>query len=207
MVAFTPQEHARLEHAVAEAEQQTSAEIVLSVTEASDSYETFALLGASIAGVLALAVLAIFWPDSHVRFALVVSLGAASLVGFALQWQPLRLAVVPPALRARAASRLARLQFAEAVAGRTKAANGLLIFVSVAEHHVEILPDRGLAATIPDSVWQGIVSHLPTEVQRDGVVDSLVGVVKACTRELARAYPYEAGDVNEISNAVNIPKG
>ena len=206
MVAFTPQEQSRLEHAVAEAESQTTAEVVLSVAEASDTYETFALLGAGLAGVLALAVSAIVWPDSHVRFALMVSLGAAAIAGLLLRWQPLRLAVVPPAVRARAAARLARRQFADAVVGRTKAANGVLIFVSLAEHHVEILPDRGLAAKIPESVWQGIVSHLPTEVQRDGLADSLVGVVKACTRELAKAYPYEAGDVNEIPNAVNIPK-
>ena len=206
MVAFTPQEHARLEHAVAEAERQTSAEVVLSVAEASDDYEAYALLGAGIAGVLALIVLAVLWPDSHVRFALMVALGAAATVGLILQWQPLRIAVVPRSLRTRAASRLARLQFAQAVAGHTKAANGLLIFVSVAEHHIEILADRGIVAKIPDSTWQGIISHLPSEVRRTGLTDSLVGVIKACTGALAAAFPYEAGDVNEIPNAVNTPK-
>jgi putative membrane protein len=206
MVGFTPQEHARLEHAVAEAEQQTSAELVLSVAEAADDYEAFALLGAGVAGVLALTVLAIFWPDSHVRFAVMVASGAAVVVGLILQWQPLRVAVVPASIRAGTAARLARLQFADSVAGRTKAANGLLIFVSVAEHHIEILPDRGIAAKIPESTWQGIISHLPAEVQRAGLADSLVGVVKACTEALAQAFPYQAGDVNEIPNAVNTPK-
>ena len=205
MVRFTSEENARIERAVADAEHQTSAEIVLCVVEESDAYRSVAVFGAYFAGVLALTLLAIFLPDSHVRFALLVTLSAMFIVGLVLQWRPLRVALVPHRLRTLAASQAARLQFAGAVAGRTKAANGLLVFVSLAERHIEIVPDRAIAAKVPQATWEEIVAKLSGHVQREGLAEGLIGVVKACTGTLAQAFPYEAGDVNEIPDAVILP--
>ena len=81
----------------------------------------------------------------------------------------------------------------------------MLVFVSLAERHIEIVPDRAIAAKVPQASWEEIVAKLSVHVQREGLAEGLIGVVKACTGTLAQAFPYEAGDVNEIPDAVILP--
>ena len=59
---------------------------------------------------------------------------------------PVPMALVPDWLKRRRASRLAREQFFERGLHLTRARTGVLIFVAVAEHYVEIIADEGINA-------------------------------------------------------------
>ena len=45
--------------------------------------------------------------------------------------------------------------------------NGVLIYVSLAEHHLEVLADRGLARQVPQADWQTLVRTV-SAMLRDG---------------------------------------
>jgi putative membrane protein len=202
MVTLSAQDHARLQAAVAEAEKHTGAELVLSVASVSDPYELYPLAAAGLLGLLFAGALAAGWPDTHVRVAVMATAAVVIVAAVFFHWRPLRLALVPASVRRRAAERLARLQFAEAVAGRTHGANGLLIFVALGERYVTIVPDRAIAEHVPAAVWQAAIDALVASVRAGRTVDGLVAAVETCAKALGNAFPPGPGDRNEIADSV-----
>lgn len=201
MVKLTQSERDDLERAVADAEARTSAEIVLSVAEACDDYRVYTLPYAALLGFLVLGGLALMMPDLHVRMAFIATGVATLLAAFVLQWQPLRLRTVPRTARDAAAERFAHMEFAALVAGRTSAANGLLIFVALAEHHAEIVPEPELAARIPQAAWQKIMDDLTAALAAGRTAAGLKAAIIACGDAAAAVFPPVAGDRDELPNA------
>lgn len=204
MVKLTDAEKQDLESAVADAEKRTSAEIVLAVAEMCDDYRAYTLPYAAAAGFAMFGVLAAFVPDIHVRVALLL-VGAATLVVAAiLQWQPVRLSVVPRAVREEAVEHLAREEFAALVAGRAAAGTGLLVFIALAERQAEIVPEPALAAQIPEATWRRIMDDLTAEIKAGRVVEGIRSAVLACGEVAATAFPAGADDRDEIANTPRI---
>jgi putative membrane protein len=192
----------QLAQAVAEAERRTSAEVVLAVAEASDDYDVYSHLAAAIAGFLVAGVLAVLYPDLPIRIAFMIVAAAVLLSAVLFTWAPLRLRIVPGAVQRAAVARLARAEFAARVAGQTRAANGVLIFISLAEHGVEILPERGIAAAVPEAKWHEVVDALVTEVRSGALVRGIVRATIATADILATVFPPHQNDQNEIGDAV-----
>jgi putative membrane protein len=207
MVSFSPAEHERLRAAVATAETRTSAEIVLTVAERSDDYAAFPWGAAATTGFIVAAVIALAWPETHVRMAFLVAGGCALLAWLMLRWPPLLLKIVPQEMQHHACMAAARAQFTEAVMGRTQAANGLLIFISVAEHYAAIIPDSGIVRVVPPETWAEVIARLITRVRAGTITDGLVDAVAACTDILAAKYPPGAVNPNEISDDLTIRRG
>ncbi|MGE3477817.1 MAG: TPM domain-containing protein [Rhodospirillaceae bacterium] len=201
MVGLTQGDKDELERAVAAAEKRTSAEIVLCVTDMCDDYRLYVLPYAALFGFLAFGVLALFMPDLHVRLAFLATGTAAILAALALQWRPLRILTVPRAVREEAGAHLARAEFARLVAGRTSAANGLLIFVALAEHHAEIVPEPELAARIPPAAWRKIMDDLTVDLAAGRVRAGIEAAIAACGEAAAPVFPPTADDRDELSNA------
>jgi len=204
MVKLTHAERQDLENAVAEAEKRTSAEIVLAVADMCGDYRAHTLPYAAGAGFAVFGVLAALMPDMHVRMALVV-VGAATLfVAAILQWKPLRLMAVPRAVQDAAAERLAREEFAALVAGRTTGGTGVLVFIALAEHHAEIMPEPALAARVTQATWQRIMDELIAELKAGRVVEGIGSAVIACGVAAAEVFPAGADDRDEIANAPRV---
>lgn len=188
--------------AIAAAEKETGAEIVLAVTDVSDNYAVYPALWAAATAVLAIGIMALIWPDSHVRFAFALGgcLGLAAWLLLSLT--PLGLALVPAAAKTRAARGLAHLEFAERVAGRTAKANGILIFVAMKERHVEIVPDAGFAHQVGDGAWETVVAAMTAALREGRVTEGVIAGVTACARIAATVFPYDPADRNEIGDVV-----
>ncbi|MCC6914975.1 MAG: TPM domain-containing protein [Rhodospirillaceae bacterium] len=201
MVGLTQGDKDGLERAVAAAEKRTSAEIVLCVTDMCDDYRLYALPYAALFGLLVFGVLAVFMPDLHVRTAFLATGTAIIVAALALQWRPLRILTAPRAVREEAAEHLARAEFAQLVAGRTSAANGLLIFVALAEHHAEIVPEPGLAARIPQTAWRKIMDDLTRDLAAGRVRAGIEAAIAACGDAASAVFPPGADDRDELSNA------
>ena len=71
------------------------------------------------------------------------------VAGLVFSWRPLRLALVPRAVRRARAHRAAIEQFFVRRVGHTANRTGVLIFVSLAEHYARIIADDGIAAKSP----------------------------------------------------------
>ncbi|MBY0509378.1 MAG: TPM domain-containing protein [Rhodospirillaceae bacterium] len=202
MRALSPEERTRIEAAVAAAETHTSAEFALVVAQASDHYAAFPLLWSAVLALAAGGAIAITLPSTSgaVIFAIQATLFVAACL--ILHARPLGFRMVPAAVRQEHARRLARLQFASLVQERTHGDVGLLLFVSLAERHVEILVDRGIADRISETAWQKIIDDFVAAVRAGRVTEGLIAAVAGCATVLETYFPAAPGNHNEIPDRV-----
>lgn len=83
--------------------------------------------------------------------------------------------------------------FAQLRVWDTAANNGVLIYVLLAEHAIEILPDRDAKTRIPASEWQRICALIAQEFAAGRHADAIVAGIEALTPLLAVQYPFAAG--------------
>jgi putative membrane protein len=87
---------------------------------------------------------------------------------------------------------------------RTKDETGILIFISIFEHKVWILGDRGINARIPADSWQELVQMLVAGLKEGRAAASLCEVISRCGEALANHFPREADDLNELRDEIHI---
>ena len=78
--------------------------------------------------------------------------------------------------------------------GRT----GVLVFVSLAEHYVEIIVDEGIAAVVDDEVWTETVSEFVAHVRRGDVARGFERTLEHCREVLWTHFPHEGGKPDEL---------
>lgn len=69
--------------------------------------------------------------------------------------------------------------------------NGVLIYLSLAEHHLEILADRGLARHVPQADWQAIVHASSASLHAGRLEQGLACALEGVHNHLARHFPAE----------------
>ena len=111
-----------------------------------------------------------------------------------------KMLLVPRAVKQRRASRLAHQLFLDLGLSSTKERTGVLLFVSAAEHYVEIIADRGIQQHVDNAVWDGIVAAFVADVRGGRIADGFVEAIEACTKVMAEHHPWHADDVNELPN-------
>ncbi len=79
--------------------------------------------------------------------------------------------------------------------------NGVLIHVLMADHNVEIVADRGIAARVPQSDWEAICRRMQTAFRAGRYGEGVADGVRAVGDVLARHFPNDGGDRNEQRNA------
>src|SRR6185295_9285374 len=131
-----------------------------------------------------------------------VQLGVFIVVAAVALWRPLRMRLVPVAVRRRQASRLAREQFHALGLDRTRGRTGILLFVSVAERYVEILADRAIDEKVPAGTWKEIVAAFTRQVRGGKIADGFVGALTACGTLLVSHFPRAADDQNELPDVL-----
>lgn len=174
---------------IREVESRTDAEVVTVLAREADNYLYISTLWAAFLALL-LAPLMQFlpwWLEYQQAFTLQWILFIALSVLF--RWRPLTMRLVPRKVKYWRAANLARRVFLEQELHSTRGRLGLLIFVSRAEHYVEILADRGLAAQITDENWQEIVEHFIREIKRGKTGEAFVHCIEQCGELLEEAAP------------------
>lgn len=194
-------DRARIREAVERAEARTSGELVTVIARESDSYLYAPTLAAAVI-VLALSGIILMLPLPVRIDAFTLFKGQA--IGFILlavlfRVPALKRHLIPRAVRRRRAGRHARELFVELGLHRTKARAGLLLFVSLAERHVEIIADDGVQAHVEgNAVWEGIVSGFVAQVKRGEVAEGFVSAIGACAGIMAEHFPRGPDDENEL---------
>ena len=82
--------------------------------------------------------------------------------------------------------------------------NGVLVYLLLAEHAIEIVADRGLNRRVSAAQWQAIVDGLRQSLRDGRFEEGLVEAIRAVEALLAEHFPPEAGAVprNELPDAV-----
>lgn len=74
----------------------------------------------------------------------------------------------------------------------TEANNGVLIYLLLAEHAIEIVADRGLARRVPHGTWQAMVGHMRAAFRAGRYEDGLTQALAEVSALLVAHFP--AGD-------------
>ena len=88
----------------------------------------------------------------------------------------------------------------------TEANNGVLIYLLLADHAIEIVADRGLNARVSEAQWAGIVETLRTCLRNGQFEQGLQAAVAAVDGLLQAEFPLAPGrsNPNELADAVVI---
>jgi len=78
--------------------------------------------------------------------------------------------------------------------------NGVLIYVLLADRNVEILADRGIAAQVPAHEWEQVCRDIEGHYRAGRFGQGSVMGVRGVGALLARHFPRDRGDANELPN-------
>jgi uncharacterized membrane protein len=78
--------------------------------------------------------------------------------------------------------------------------NGVLIYLLLAEHAIEIVADRGLAQAVAPGAWDAIVRRMGTAFRESRYEDGLTDALGEVSALLVQHFPAGTGDVrsNEL---------
>ena len=74
--------------------------------------------------------------------------------------------------------------------------NGVLIYLLLAEHAIEIVADRGLAAKVAPSEWQAIVARMGSAFRDRRFEDGLTQALEEVSALLVEHFPLAEGERN-----------
>lgn len=198
MAFLTDSDRKRIADAVRAAERKTSAEFVTVIARASDTYLLMPLLAAAavaliLPGVLWLA--GVFWTFGSLY---AVQLASFAVLALVFQWRPVAMRLVPAWIKRARAARRAREQFMLRALHRTRHHAGVLLFVSVAEHYVEIIADEGIHARVAPGTWDEVVAAFTRRVRAGRAADGFVEATERIADLLATHFPRDPDDRNEL---------
>jgi uncharacterized membrane protein len=74
--------------------------------------------------------------------------------------------------------------------------NGVLIYLLLAEHAIEIVADRGLARRVPQETWQQVVQQMAGAFRAGRYEEGLSQAVDEVTALLVQHFPLAPGSAN-----------
>ena len=80
----------------------------------------------------------------------------------------------------------------------TEQNNGVLLYLLLAEHRVEIVADRGIHAKVEALVWQNICHHMQAALQRGEFEAAVCTGIREIEAQLRTHFPASGAAVNEL---------
>ena len=74
--------------------------------------------------------------------------------------------------------------------------NGVLIYLLLAEHRIELVADRGVSARVDEAAWTGIVASMKDAFRAGHYEQGLVAAIDAVDALLQRHFPLGEGAAN-----------
>ncbi|HEY0157361.1 MAG TPA: TPM domain-containing protein [Thermoanaerobaculia bacterium] len=87
---------------------------------------------------------------------------------------------------------------------KTELRNGVLLFIACEEQQFTILGDRGIDEKVPAGFWDEIAAKLTIRFKNGEFTDGIVDAIHSAGEELRHFFPRAEGDVNELTNDINI---
>jgi len=82
----------------------------------------------------------------------------------------------------------------------TERNNGVLIYLLMSEHDVEIVADRGIASRVSSDEWETVCRTMEQHFREGRFPEGAVAGIESVGALLARHFPSEGGDRNEQPN-------
>lgn len=208
---FSATERQAVDAAITTAERDTSGEIVVAVASASGRYDRAEDLFGLLLALLGLCGLWLAQPaldsgwDSASPLLLLVQLATVLLLfgagsHAAARWPLLRAPFVPRNELDQEVERRAREVFQQYRLRATRGGTGVLIYVSLFEHRVRVLGDDPIAAKLQAGDWQAICNRIVQGLRSRDPARGLQAGIALAGELLARHFPRQAGDLDELPN-------
>ncbi|MCX7283978.1 MAG: hypothetical protein NTX28_08020, partial [Novosphingobium sp.] len=198
-------------------EMHSAGEIVTIVTARSDAYHDIALVWSAVAALLALSALEIA-PDFYIglvermlglwghewtpRGIIGVALTVAALkfgaMYLLMRFTPLGLWLTPRFVRNARIRARALTCFRVGAESCTSGRTGVLIYVSLDEHHAEIIADAAIASKVAPETWGHAMKAMLDPLRAGQVAQGIAAAVGEVGTVLARHFPRSDDDVNEL---------
>jgi putative membrane protein len=206
----------RIREAVQQAEERTAGEIVPVVVPRSASYEAVTWRAAAVTTLLALTVvlLVLQFYDGwglgwlYTPWGVILTALGAGIVGAVLGTYvaPLQRFLAGDDLLDETVHRRALQSFVEEEVFDTRDRTGILLFVSLREHRIEVLGDTGINELVDPDDWADVVARIRTGIRNDNLTEGVVEAIGMCGRLLERrGVNVRPDDENELSNTVRTP--
>jgi len=88
--------------------------------------------------------------------------------------------------------------FAELRVWDTEENSGVLIYVQLIDHQIEIVADRGIARRVPQAEWDAICRAMEEAFRQGAFERGAIQAIEAVTALLARHFPPGAANPNEL---------
>ena len=202
---FSEEAKIKIAEAVRKAETQTSGEIVPLVVNASDHYTYVHFVGAVIGQILFVGIGLLIFSDWDLPILLALQT-SGFIVGYFLTRRipALKRFLLSPATAEAQVYDRALKAFYENELFRTRDRTGILIFVSLLEHRIQILADTGINARVPPGTWNDIVRILLKSITRGDLCQGLCEAIAGCAEILSRDFPHKPDDTDELPDQLRI---
>lgn len=217
---FGVEDRKAVAEAVAEAEAKTSGEIVPVVATSSGRYDRAEDLFGMLVAVAALAASWLLFQDVRpvegdwaTGQTLVLGLGAVLgvvIAGYflgiaAASWLPfLRLPLITKREMREEVEEGAAAAFQKFRLRGTAGGTGILIYVSLYEHMVRVLPDEAIEDRVDHETWEEVCDLAVEGIRSGRPTDGLSRAVLRCGEILAEHFPVGPDDVDELHNALHL---
>jgi putative membrane protein len=206
----------QVREAVQRAEERTAGEIVPVVVPRSADYEVATWRGAAGAVLIAVAAVLLtlqvydgwglgwlYTPWGGVLAALVAGTVGGVLATYV---PPLQRLLAGADLLDETVHRRALQAFVEEEVFDTRDRTGILLFVSLREHRIEVLGDAGINEQVAPDDWAEVVARIRRGIRNDNLTEGLVEAIDMCGRLLERrGVNIRPDDENELSDTVRTP--
>ncbi|MEO0557014.1 MAG: hypothetical protein AAF170_02400 [Bacteroidota bacterium] len=212
---FTDTQREAIREAVAEAETRTAGEIVPYVVRRSGTYQVAIWRAASFGALLVAVVsLAIAWTHDGWGLSWIYSAGwmaaamtAGGVVGalMAMGIDPMRRVLAGADRLDVRVHRRAAEAFLEEEVFDTRDRTGILLFVSLFEHRIEVIGDAGINAKVEQEEWVEVVDLIRTGILGGSLAQGMVLAINRCGELLhRRGVEIRDDDTDELSDEIRV---
>lgn len=196
---YRPEARSTIAAAVKELESKTDAEVEVAVRRVSGRYRDvdYAAGMALVLAATAVHALTVRPGWVHALPLDVVLAFVVGSVGCAHFWN-LRRLLVPRRRQAARVREAALATFTELGIARTHRRRGILVYVSLFERKVEVVPDIGIDAVALGGTWPAALAELQAAMVRHHDLERFGAGLRALGPVLGSAYPRTAESVNEL---------
>lgn len=226
---FSPEEKECIANSINKAESETSGEIAIMVLDSSDSYSEAETFGAFVLSGLFSLILELiisysigsgpgwgnggsgfphgFLADATKSASIWTYIPMVFLFYFVFKFMLSKAPEIKILFMSRrrieeAVRERALMAFYEKGLYKTRDETGILIFISLLEHKVWILGDRGINAKIEPDFWGKIAAEFSAGIGKNECGKAACQAISKCGEELARHFPIKKDDTNELPDEV-----
>lgn len=200
---LSKEEQEELVKCVMDVEKKTSGEIVPVIASASYDYPRASHLGGLLLGILAAICISMLLGREDMWVFLALFLGTYLLSSRLLSVVPeLKMPFISKREMREEVEEAALTSFYLHGLHRTRDLTGIIVYVSVYEHMVQILADKGINDKVDPAVWDEVVAEISKGIKAGKPGEALCKGVERCGELITEHFPIKHDDTDELPNLI-----